>query len=488
VARFRILALLTLALGLTAAAPAQARTLLGDLPEGIRADPLALSVTPRDMVYAFDGYERSFGVYLKRGAGTARRLRQFDSLGRLEAPGGDRGDIDVSVSASDELVAVSVASRGLTDNDEGFPPTESAGPSAVEVATRDGRARRLASCRKGRLDFVAVDGRTVAYVGAGCVNVRAGIAVHDLARGTKRTISPPRGNGFGNVRLAGRYLVGEVVNGPRSGTLIVYDWHRGRALYSAPKNGSENEFDIDRSGRLVTLGAGAPEGCDNGEVRWRSPAEPSAKIINGVGCSNDLRIAGGRVIASRLGAAEQPEGVLRTEYVVSDLRGNATPLFNGLRYGYGRYPVLWDGRNVGYSTPACDASERIVVDTLAELQANGPLAPESCTVATDELPTTVRVKPNRSVVIRGRCPLGCQAVLRAFDPSVGRLLPFGSFEGMPLDAARGATEAAEGQLSEEDFKRLVEAGRLDVELRVEVHQVAGPRTTTTRPLTLLPPA
>jgi hypothetical protein len=477
-ARLRSLAPLALCLALVLAAPAQARTVLGDLP-GTTADYDEHSVTRGALVYGHDGYSEPYGIFIRRGDRDVRRLRQFDSLGSLRArhPYADERRRGVSVGASDRLVAVAVATRSLhyDGNEEHAEPA----PAAVAVAPPGARrAVRIASCRAATLESVRVDGRTVAYLGAGCDDDRTGIGVRDMTSGAARTIRPPAGSRFYELRLAGRY-VAALVEGRRDG-IVVYDWRSGRQLHRVPALGVD--FALQRDGTLAYPDVG--DACEGGEIRWTS-REGRRHVPRDPICADGILLASDRILA----IADQPPGEdPRTQVMLTDLDGgNRTPLFESSVPGWSlRFPLLFDGTRIGYATPNCEAGERIVVDTVAELAASGPIAHERCTVSMSRIASRATVGSRGGFRLVLACRNGCIGRIRLWDPAGQRHLAFyGLGEAASVRAPRSRATRHEFTLERDEAERLRRAGRLELELRVEVQQLGAPSTTRSKPLTLV---
>ena len=476
--------LVMLLTALAAAAPAHARTDLGGVPD-VAGDPYALAVTPGALVYSSSGDFEPYGVFEQRSRGAVRRLRQFDSLGALRPPRGS-GDLQriVAVAASRQLVAVSVSTYGVSY--EGEERYTKNGPAALAVARPRGRAVRLEQCRTTAFGPVAVSGTVVAYFGPGCDEDALG--VRDTATGARRVLRPPARGDFVDLRLAGRFVAALIEGGPSDGDVIVYDWRGGRVAYRA----SGEPFALQDDGKLATLGGGGQPGCQAGDAIWFSPSEPRPHVLEGTGCDEDaVFIANDLVLSSRFAAppAERHDDA-QAEFVVTDLAGTTTtPLFTSqIGPASPRFPVYFDGTRVGYSTPRCDGGERIVIDTIAELMRGGPAGQELCTVSLRRIPAEVRVgRRFPRFALDFACRHGCEGYIRLWDPAEQRHVPFYGGDYANLGAPASRTARHELELGRTDAERLRRLGRLDLELRVEVLQIAGGSIVRTRPITFLPP-
>lgn len=483
--RLRNVVPLGLVLALTACAPAAAVTHLGGVSD-TADDPGALAVTPRALIYSSAGDEEPYGIFEQRAERRVRRLRQFESLRalrpRLRYDEVVRG---IQLAASSSLIAVAVSTVGVFV--DGAEDSSDPGPSALDVAAPTGRAIRIQSCRAAELGPVAVSGRTVAYVGAGCDNARAGIGVRDIASGAARVLRPPAAGRFWDVQLAGRHMAGAVEGGSSDGDVIVYDWRRGRELYRIPGP----PFALQDDGKVATLGGAPQPGCDVGDARWYSPAEPRAHVVPERGCFDDwVFMAHDRILSSRFLSAPVARGDLaQSDFVVSDLAGSDTmPLFTA-QAGSSllRVPVYFDGTRVGYSTPGCDARDRMVVDTVDHLARTGPVGQELCTVSLKRVPAQVKVRGRlHRFVLEFACRHGCEGRIRLWDPAEERYIGFyGSGEYASMGAPPSSWERHELGLTDTEGKRLRRLGRLDLELRVEVLQIAGGSIVRTQPIALL---
>jgi len=453
-------------------ASADARTVLGSVPE---TD--ATAITPNALFYAFDGEFEAFGVFRRGGDGKARRLPQFDGLRSLRAPvrDADENQRVVELAASRELVAISVSRISVFY--EGAGESSEPGQSAIAVARPGGPARRLVQCERHQLGPVAVHGSVVAYLGAGCRNW---IGVRDTASGRARVLRPPAGGSFGDPVVAGRYVA--AVETARDGAerIAVYDWTRGRRAYAVQGN---SIFALDRDGTLAVLrGAGVAE-CAAGEVAWYSVREPRAHVLPGA-CDEDLFLANGRVLYSRLvPGGSGPEPTL--EYVATDLSSGDTMLL--LRGGIGRaWPVYFDGRSLGYAVPACDGGTAVGVDTVAGLRRRPPGAAGPCTVSLARVPRTVRLNARGEFVVVLTSRTGFDGSLSLFDPVAEQEVGLQGGNHRVGAPERGRRERSI-MLAAAEWDRLKSAGRLDVELRILVFQPAGANTLRSVPLTLLPP-
>ena len=475
---------LSVGLMLALASPAAGRTLLGDLPgEASEVDQHA--VAPSVLAYGYDGgFQKPYGIFVQRAGGRPQRLRGFDPLRSLRSRerGADQYTRTVAVGASDRYVAVGVSSVAIFD--DGSDEQRYPGPAVVAVSRPDGRRIvRIAQCRAREFPTVRVDGSTVAYLGGGCDPDNIG--VRDMRTGASRIIRPPRDSWFYDVKVAGRYVAGALEGG--GGGVAVYDWRSGRRIYRAP-HASEG-FSLASDGAVADVAPRPETGCPYGDARWFSPADPRPHVLPGAGCDDDVLIAPGRILGSRFVDSVPDQGV-RSEYFVADLLGRKrTAMFMAqIAPTYARYPVYFDGRRVGYSTPSCDGGERIVVDTVKELARGGPVPGETCRLSLRRVPARVRLVRSSLARLRFPCSTGCSAHVRLWDPAAGEYLALEQGDYMATFSRRGGTATADIQLAPQDAERIARDGRLDLELRVEIFHPSGRSTHRARPLTLLPPA
>jgi hypothetical protein len=459
--------LIAVAVALTGAGPANGRTVLGPLPETDATD-----VRPDRLLYAYDGDYGYSGVFDRRPGGRERRLRQFDSLYALRpSPAGDALERELSVTGSSALTAVSVSTGAVFY--EGAADFTSPGPGAVAVARRGGPARRLVQCSTYPVGPVRVDGDVVAYIGAGC---RDQIGVRDTRTGRTLVLRPPAGRGFADLQLAGRYVAASEVDRSGEARFGLYDWRRGRRVRSLPQG---EEFGLSAS-------AAATTSCGPGEIAWYELPVRVRRTLPGAVCDERVLVAGRRALWARALPGGDPADPV-AEYVVTNLATGATHrILDSRTPGGARFPVYFDGRELGYSTPGCHGGEEIVVDTPAELKRMGPYVPGPCEVSLAHLPRVARVSRLAEFTIRLECATGCSGFVRLRDAAQQPvLLRSGDHDAYAAEA--GETTRVTIALADHEAERLKQAGRLEVELVFQVFQPNGSDTTRTAPLTLMAP-
>jgi hypothetical protein len=429
--------------------------------------------------------------HLQRGRRT-RRLRQFDALDRLRPPRGERADgMDRLVTFDADGTRVAIAVTVVQEFDEGAETDFFPAVSRLDTARLDGRAVTLASCRKAELPAVAVDRDTVAWVDCDPKQIR----VRDLAvtDGGTSVLTDPSGRAFGEVKLAGPYVAAHVQGA--SQPVVVFDRRTGSKLY---ETGDAFGFDLQEDGKVAVQRPRGDAACSVEDVAWYSPAEPSAHTLPGPACGEELAIAGDRILWSRrvrdertgsVASAPQAEFVSH-DVVTTDLSGGAVqPIFprrDGPSAPAPRTLQSFDGERIAYEQSRC-SGDRVVVDSVAELESGGPPPLERCTVSLAAVPRRVTLSNRGKFRLRVRCTRGCDARVRLWVPSEQRYLNFPNFYGSDFlridDLRPRRTRTLEFQLTRAD-RQLLARRSLKVQVQADADQPDFSTVRTTAPLEL----
>jgi hypothetical protein len=488
----RGVALLAIALLLACAAPAAARTVFDAGPEPQYDD---WRVVSGGLVQTDVEFEGPFDVTFTPKRGAARVLTQLRRVAHLSPPrdpDAHRSYREASFDAAADRVVLGVSTYNVHEGEGAGPDFYRPERSELWTTTIGGRAVKLHGCDRGDVGPVSTDGRSVAWVGTRCERDHTTIGVRDMSgEGDVLTLTAPPARAFGDVQVAGDHVLAwiyEPTDFPGSEVapdeLAVYSRSSGAELLRIPGAGG---YDLQQDGKVTTL-RGTQKPCGD-EVAWHSPTEPHAHVLTPAACEGPVLIAGDRILWARELSA--------TGYdtAVTDLAGAAAEqVFPPRDPPPAVDPALvafhFDGRRVGYFATGC-GRDSIVVDTVAELAAGGPVALETCTASLRAVPATARLSRLGAFVATVGCPRGCRyGEVRLWDRAARRHLALEEDGSKRTSvslrrAERGGSRRVRLTLSATSRQRLRRAGRLAVELRVTLPQPDGPNRTYAKRLTLV---
>jgi hypothetical protein len=416
------------------AAPASGHV-TASLSSEVEAGP---ALTSDGAVFATHG-SGGWHVKLLAGDGSVGVLRQFDSLVR----GGSHSY--PTLAASPGRVAVSDTREDCYTEPEGLrdyvcdPIRIEYREAAPGVAT----SRSLEVCehptRPAPPHAIAVTDDAAAYLGCNADDAGA-LVVRSLSdpAGVPFVVEPSGGHAFDAVRMAGRYLAGELVGQGAGPILVVYDYVARTELYRVSGYSSDQgDFGLQADGTAAVVRAdGSPPRGDCAEfgVEYYTPAEPFAHRVPGPACSRELALADGRLAYERYAAARPP----RSQLKLVDLGGGQEVPVAATSTTDDR---MWDldASRVAYTDDTCTTyGGRVVVSSLEELRTTGFRAADSCPIGFAR-PRRVAERRNGVLAVLVACPRGCSATLDVVP--LGRRTPHWQYDfTFPAGAMKTVTD------------------------------------------------
>ena len=351
----------------------------------------------------YPGYPLSrVGVFAASvsGAGGWRLLHREDLR---TSPGNYFASFEASASASrlallSQSLLVQRGKAGLVPRD--FVPRLG---GSVRAGALSGPLATLLRCgRGGVLPSPAIDGRLVAYAGAGCSS--SSVTVRDPRRPTSTARTFSFGGSVTKVALAGRYLATHVVTADRR-EVVLLDHSTNQVLLQVPYPTAYG-IAVQADGTVAVISdnqPGGPPTCPGSRLEWFSPGQPNPQSVAEptcdarVGIAPRLRIAGGRIAYLVHDYDDQRLVLAKLDNSPGHIVARSVQSLTFALEGFD-----WDGARVAYGEARCLDAGTVVAGPEEPTQTFGPL---ECPIAI--LGDSARLARDNSVGIRVRCANGC---------------------------------------------------------------------------------
>ncbi|HEX8646489.1 MAG TPA: hypothetical protein VF715_06285 [Thermoleophilaceae bacterium] len=204
-----------------------------------------------------------------------------------------------------------------------------------------------------------------------------------------------------DLDLAGRYLAYNAYPitpfGQSQTVTVVHDWVSNTKVYEVPRAAS---FDVQDDGTLaVSTGQIDDLDCSDGKLAWYSVAQPTEHVLPVKPCTNEVRIAGGRIAVVAAGSDDTER--MAALVGLDGARSDVARLGTGLRRG----GLDFDGERVAYALGNCLGG----ADLFTAPAASPVLRDEPVACPVGKLPKKDSLGPkDKRAFVNVSCPRGCK--------------------------------------------------------------------------------